>query len=328
VLCFSRRWLAITIALVTVLVLGAIACSGSTTTTLPPTTGILVRAETLTSGRGCGRNPTQLFKYVVVVFGYQGGDPGDRGSYTFGVTSNVFDCYTDGAFIDLVPNQGNSSFRLEVYAYNEPAYAAARAAIDTFQQERGSTRTDTLRTTAPTWTTECTATQQQDVQALALCDPLSAGLSGLGGPMPAATTITVPTTSFRLSDGRLATCETAPAPDGGIVDAATDAHNADFPDAAPDAGPDAGPVADAGPPADAGAPVVFTTARIRYRLGGVAGPTTDVACPTIFSASVAAEPATYAIDVGVLDSSGNPLGQAACTVTSQTGASSTAVCPP
>src|SRR6185369_467300 len=104
----------------------------SSSASVNPITGIVVRAETLTTGRGCGTSPTNVFKYAVVVFGFSGNgaSPADRASYTTPVTANVFECFTDGAFIELTPVQGISTFRLEVYAYNQPAYAAGRSTID------------------------------------------------------------------------------------------------------------------------------------------------------------------------------------------------------
>jgi hypothetical protein len=317
----SRRWLALVIPFVLLAMLGAIACSGTSSTTVTPTTGILVRAETLTTGRGCGRSASNLFKYAVVVFGYESGDELAATSYTHPIAAKVFDCFTDGTFIQLAAaDGGNSRYRLEVYAYNEPAYTAARDAIEgaAVAALDSGTSTTALKSTWPTWTTECTATQQRDVQALALCAPLAPGLTGLGGNL-GATRITLGTTRFQLPDGRTAFCRTAPTEDGG-VDAGTDA-DASIEDAGQDA--EAG-LEDAG--LDAGPPVPFTTARIRYRTATFVGPVVDLPCPAVYTADVPAEPSRYDIDVGLLDGT-QPLGQATCTATTQTGATSSAVCP-
>jgi hypothetical protein len=302
---------------------GAFACSGSTSTGLRPTTGILIRAETLTTGRGCGREPTNLYKFAVVVFGYKSGDELDPASYQTPVTANVFDCFTDGAFIDLAPVQDNPRFRLEVYAYNEQSYTPARDVI-----ESAGTNTTQLRATSPTWTTECTALQRRDVQTLALCSPLAPGLSGLGGVV-ATTRIALDTTSFRLADGRIATCGAAGdagSSDAGGLELEAGPPDADVSDASDEAGADAPDAGDAGP-VDAGAAVTFTTARVRWRSGAVVGPTIDVRCPAPYTADVAAGPARYQVDVGLLDESGAPIGQTVCSVTTQTGATSSAVCP-
>ena len=78
---------------------------------------------------------------------------------------------------------------------------------------------------------------------------------------------------------------------------------------------------------DAGKPIGFSTARIRYRIGAtVIGEAIDVPCPEVYVAEVPAEPARYDIDVGLLDGT-NPLGQTICTVTTQSGTTSSAVCP-
>src|SRR3954471_2972887 len=56
-------------------VLFGLACSGTTSSdVIPPITGIVVRAETLTTGRGCVRAPGQVFKYAAVAYGYNDGD--------------------------------------------------------------------------------------------------------------------------------------------------------------------------------------------------------------------------------------------------------------
>ncbi|MBX3262739.1 MAG: hypothetical protein KIS78_17625 [Labilithrix sp.] len=329
------RLAALVLALGTALVVGAVACGASSSTSLPPTTGILIRAETLTAGRGCGTEATQLFKYVVVVFQYGGGDPNQRASYDAVVTSNVFDCYTDGAFISLPTIDGNATFRLEVFAYNRPAYALAPASVDAAavlgrartpeDRARLATFAGELRErTSPTWTTECTATQQENVQALASCDPLAPGLSGLGGGGAAPTRIALDTARFELPDGRIALCAApAEAPDAGGEPGDEDAGE-----------PDAGSDEDAGEPdagpGDAGAPLSFAKVRVRARIGAQVIADSVVTCPAPFVAEVVPEPLAYELDVGLLDSAGarvDPGAQTLCAVTSRTGATSSAVCP-
>jgi hypothetical protein len=311
---------------VTLFTAGIVACSGTSSTTQPPTTGILIRAETVSAGHGCGKGGAQLFKYAVVVFQYgepngaPAGDPRERTSYRAPLTGNVFDCYTDAQFIQLRPSSGNTSFRLEVFAFNEPAYAASRAAIDGVSTNPASD----LRSTSPTWTTECTATQQQNVLSLANCEPLKSGLAGLGGAAGGAK-ISLATARFNLADGRVATCATAPSEDAGtgLDDAGLDA---DIADGASDAGNDAnGPLVDAGPS------VLFTTVRVRPRLEEtVVGAPTDVPCPNAYVLDVGPDPAQYELDVALLDANGQLVGPGAetvCKVTSQSGTTSSAVCP-
>jgi hypothetical protein len=300
---------------VTMLVKAFGACnSSSSSSSAFVTTGILVRAETLISGRGCGRGPTNVFKYAVAVFGLGNGDPLDRASYTTPVTGNVFDCFADGTFIELAPVAGSTSFRLEVFVYNEASYQASRDLIDT-----AVSNTTALRASSPTWTTQCTATQLSDVQSVALCDPIAPGLGGVAGEVP-GTRITLGTTSFRLGDGRVGIC-VADADAG--VDSGTGTGTGTGTGDAGDAGRDGS--AEAGAPP--GEPVRFTTARIRYRRGNVVGTTEDVPCPKTYLVDVPAEPARYDLDVGLLNALGEPVAQTTCFATTQVGATSTAVCP-
>lgn len=301
---------------VVVIGFGAVACATSSSTAGVPTTGIILRAESLTTGRGCGASPTQLYKYAVIVFGYKGGDPTDFRSYSEPVVGSTYDCFSDGTFVDLVAKNGSSTFRMEVYAFNKPAYSASRDTID-----RAGASADPLRAASPTWTTECTATQQQQVLALAACSPLKPGLSGISElDIEAPTTeLELPTTTFQLSNGRIATCGTLPS-DGG-----TDVGDA----GATEAGIEDASNADSGLDSGAAEHVVFTTARIRYRVGATTSEPVDVTCPTPFRAQVSTDPRQYFVDVGLLDSVGVVLGETTCsaTVTGSPNAPSTAVCP-
>lgn len=310
---FFRRGWPVAGALAIASVCGALACTSTGNTTVTPITGIVVRAETLTAGRGCGTAATQVYKYAVVVFSADPGavDPNDPASYDQPVVGNVFDCFGDGAFVNLDTSRG-SSFRLEVYAYDKDAFDASASAIQAAGADVAA-----LRATSPTWTTQCSATQQQEVQALANCAPLTPGLGGVEATAPVATTITLATSTFRLADGRVATCGTGapvpPAPDGGA-----DAGDGGDP-------VDAGAVGDAGTP---GEPVTFRTVRVRPRVGGtVAGATVDLACPAPYTAGVGDEPTTFTLDVGLIDALGTPLGETACTVTSRRGTTTEASCP-
>lgn len=303
-----RAWLA------GLLLLGAVvlACSSTSTTGLPPVTGIIVRADTLIAGKGCGRGPTQVLKYAVLVNAAP-----DRSQP---VTANLFDCFTDGIFIS-VPG-GDRVFYLDVFAYNEPAFAAKGADIQRLVE---------LDKTSPTWTTTCTATQQQNVQTLANCEPLTPGLGGL----TTSTQIALETARFTLPDGRVALCADA---DAGVPDASIDAESQDAGDldasaeAAVDGGEDA--TVDAAVDAaeggahDAGPPVSFSTGIVRIRIGPQILKQADFRCPNLFVTDVTShEPLRYEVDVGLLDPSGQPVGQLTCSATTQPGQTSTAVCP-
>lgn len=307
-------------------VAGIVACSTSSSTAVPPTTGILIRAETLYGERGCGTGPTQLYKYAVVVYGVDpqviGDDAGSEAkpaSYNtpFANNGNVFDCYADGTFVALpVTERGglfNSTFRLEVFAYTEAAYRAASGSIDRLAE---------LRNTSPSWTTQCMATQLTDVESLANCNPLRAGLSGLGD-VP-ATRLTLDTETFNI-DGQVATCVSV---QGGASDAGIDGSVQD--DGGTDAGVmDAGEDADAAPPPSSG--LSFAQVRILPRIEGrVVGPVQVVACPARYDVEVTPDRAEYDLVVELLDGAGQalvPTAQTVCKVTSQVGQTSSAVCP-
>lgn len=278
---------------------GIVACSSDTAEGVPPTTGIVIRAETLYGDRGCGKGPTQLFKYAAIVY--------NSSDNTY-VTSNVFDCYADGTFVSLL-NGGTASFRLEVFAYTEPAYSAASAVINGLNP-------DALRTTSPSWTTTCTATQLVDVESLANCQPLRPGLTGLEAK---PTGITLATQTFNVN-GQVATC--VPGSDAGPDGSTQD-----------DAGDDAGET-DAGDDADAAAPVgglTFSKVRVLPMVKTkVVGPVQVVACPAPYAVEVTPDTADYDLVVELLDSADQPLvptAQTVCKVTSQAGQTSSAVCP-
>jgi hypothetical protein len=315
-------------ALALAMATAAFACSGAGSGSgIPPVTGIIVRAETLTEGRGCGRAPKQLFKYAVVVFGRGTREP---------VVGNVYDCFADGTFVELKPVGGSFDYDLEVYAYNEASFTPVAQTVIT-----AGTTSDpaTLAKTSPTWTTKCTATQQPDVQSLALCDPLVPGLAGIGGGASPQTEITVGTDQFPLGGGRTGFCGTTGIPDAGPKqDAAPEGGSGDgglldgalgLLDAEAGTGKDGGPTPtpDAGTPETRG-PVSFKTARIRWRTTSPAriGPTIDVNCPDVYRVTVDAEPAGYVLDVALLDDQGALVGSSFCEALVRPGASSTAVC--
>lgn len=347
----GRAWIAILVIVTVALLVGAVACNDSSSGGIVPTTGILIRAETLTTGKGCGAGPTQVFKYVVVVFRYTGGNPESRGSYTTFQASNVFDCYVDGEFVSLPTNVGNQIYRLEVYAFNKDTYVQSQAGIEAAVRSTNDTdpsndqaSSEPFKTALPTWTTECTATQNNEVETLAQCDPLSPGLGGVDDGTVKPTQITLATESFRLPDGRLGVCApgTVPAPEAG-ADADAGDEDASFDDAGDDdAGDassgddasteDASTDADAGPDAstsDAGPLAIpFTTVRVRLRIGSqIEKDPVDLPCGSPFVAEVSPEPASYTVDVGLIDATGTPLGQTACAVTTTTGAVNVAACP-
>ena len=166
--------------------LGACGTSAGTDTA-PPITGITVRAESITVGRGCGTATAQIFKYAVVV---------SAADKKF-VAGNVYDCFADGTFVAL-PEARGATFTLDVLAFNQADYVASapgrqvtlgrqvedlignmnrnRAAL-TADGGEGDERAiqadfEQLKASQPTYSTTCTAEQVQLVQALAICKPL------------------------------------------------------------------------------------------------------------------------------------------------------------
>lgn len=286
-----------------------VACSDTGSTAgVPPITGVVVRAETLTTGRGCGTRGDQVFRYAAIVYGNDG-----NGNLDVPRAANVFDCFTDGTFVQLAPVNDSLDFRIDVFVYNQQAYLAQRAVID------GATAPEppppdpdaaappppapaaavkqALEASLPTWTTTCTASQLQDVEVLAVCDPLAAGLSGIrdltpaDGAAPVPASVTLPLGSFALADGGVVRCDDQ-----------------------------------------------FTKVRVRARQGSSIGEPADLRCskvgsegtlvPVVFEVNPAAAPATYLIDVALLRADDSMLGQTLCRASTSPGLASSAVCDP
>jgi len=198
-------------ALVVTAVMGAVACgtSNSSTATIV-ITGIVIRAETLTSGRGCGTAVSQVFKVGAVVF--QDNDAGGAEPARTFVAANVYDCFSDITFLNLPlgPN-GNANFGLYLYLFNADAWNAANGGsqLSTSDPTAAEAANSTWLAGNPTWTATCTATQSDQVQVLASCNPIALGTTGIDSQADAAVapaTIQLSTDQFAMADGTLATC--------------------------------------------------------------------------------------------------------------------------
>lgn len=169
--------------------LAVLSCTGSTGSGgISPITGILVRSETLVSGRGCGTSGTQLYRYVALVSDKDTGSVLAGGSYA---------CYADAAFTfgNLIPD-GQKKYLVYIFAFNRGAYELQNAgtrAIDTPALDVSS-----LRRSKPTWTTTCEATPLPNVQVLAVCPPLQES-EGTGS-------IVLATAGFPRHDGAQLRC--------------------------------------------------------------------------------------------------------------------------
>jgi hypothetical protein len=267
---------------------GACGSSGGSDS-LPPITGVVVRAESLTNGRGCGRGATQIFKYAAVVFGR-----GGSGAFDQFVAGNVYDCFTDGLFVDLpLSSTGTFDYRVQVYAYNEAAY---RAAGDQQVRFAATGSPATLIGTNPTLTTTCAAQQIELVQSLAFCKPLTIGTAGIDdATKPAAPAV------VELSLASFA------GPEGGTL--ACDAQ--------------------------------FARVRSRFGISGASGAAfgdvTEVRCtnlgptglePAKLRIDPAAAPASYVIELALLQADGSVAGQTTCRAETSPGLQSVPVCSP
>jgi len=162
------------------LAVGASGCGGSASSeVVAPLTGFTVRAESVTTGKGCGRGGSQVFKYVVLAF--------PEGLSDGALAANTYDCFADGTFVSLESN-AERRYSLQVYAYNEAAFRAAETAGAL--QSVGETPVPasvlpSIRGSQPSWSTTCEAIQILDVQAVAACRPLLDGAAGAAPERPA-----------------------------------------------------------------------------------------------------------------------------------------------
>jgi hypothetical protein len=176
-------------------ILGLAGCAGAASgTALTPVTGILVRADALVSGIGCGTGDGQVYKYAAAITQVDQSTHKHVSQHLGG----VFDCYADGAFRQLLPGtDATLSFSVQIYAFDRAAYLAQDAQGSL---ERDASDWDRLQAYYPTYFTTCTATQQQNVEVLAVCPPLSA---------PPETKIQIDTMSFPTTAGISLECNGA-----------------------------------------------------------------------------------------------------------------------
>lgn len=178
--------------------LGCSSTGGSDT--LTPITGITVRAETLTAGRGCGTSGAQIFKYAVVVFGKNA----QSGKFDVPVANGVYDCFTDAQFVNVPSSAGSFDYDLHVFAYTAQAYQAAGDA----KVKAAALDPSSLPQTNPSLATTCTAQELDQVQSLAVCEPLTAGSAAVGGPsQPASVVLSL--ASFATAAGQSLACDSS-----------------------------------------------------------------------------------------------------------------------
>ncbi len=161
----SRSALSLLLGLVA---LGASACETGTSTEELTITGIVVRAEPLTRGTGCGTKPGQVFKYAAVT---------TRANTAIVVDAGLYDCFADAAFVNLPSDgQGSFDFNVHIFAFDKPRHDAQLGAINTALGRDGSGipsgALDGLKALSALGGTLCSVRQELTVQSVAACEPL------------------------------------------------------------------------------------------------------------------------------------------------------------
>ena len=139
----------------------------TTTTTYTPVTGVIVRAQSLTAGIGCGTASDQIFKYVAVAVNTD----------DFASIAGVYDCYADAVLVNLTASSDASiAFTVHVYAFNQAAYeksaTAIAAAVAAPNTSSATFAGPAFASLSATYTTTCTATEEGNIQAVAVCGNL------------------------------------------------------------------------------------------------------------------------------------------------------------
>ncbi|HRG96434.1 MAG TPA: hypothetical protein PLR99_09310 [Polyangiaceae bacterium] len=165
----SPRGAASRLALVALAALTSAACESGTTTDELAITGVVVRAEPLTRGTGCGTKPGQVYKYAAVT---------TRAGTELVVDAGLYDCFADAAFINLPPDEGGSyRFDIHVFAFDRGQHDAQAGAVGV-ALSRGEDGVPAgalgaFRALTTLAKTRCTVTQTLTVQSVASCEPLS-----------------------------------------------------------------------------------------------------------------------------------------------------------
>ena len=139
--------------------------------TLDDVTGIVIRSEALFAPVGCGTGSSEVYRYLGVV------DDPSNGNNPIASGYAVYPCYADASF-DL-QNPSTNTYRIRVYAYDYASYQALGGTDEALLATLG---VDTaLRALSPTYTTTCSAQQQENIEVLAVCNPLLSLLDGGSG---------------------------------------------------------------------------------------------------------------------------------------------------
>jgi hypothetical protein len=143
-------------------------------TVFSPQTGIIVQADPLIAGYGCGEGVGQVYKYAALVVDATGRL----------VAAQIYDCFADGTFVNLtgvtVDGGTDLSFTVLVYAWDLTAYttnydaiASGIGAINASAANDGGSIPNPFFSIPATWSTTCQATQTTNIEQLAVCNPLT-----------------------------------------------------------------------------------------------------------------------------------------------------------
>jgi hypothetical protein len=178
-------------------VLCAYACGTGNTTGITPLTGIVVRADDLVAGHGCGTGPDQIYKYSVVISTFE-----EAGSASVYVAGGTYDCFADATLINLCAStSGSLTFSVNVFAFTQaqwfaqkqnaddsyantltdnlvfPSYcvtdAGGQSLAEFYTEVTPTTPVNDLLSVA-SFETTCTATQQENIGVVAVCNTLTA----------------------------------------------------------------------------------------------------------------------------------------------------------
>jgi len=274
-------------------------CPGTATTAAyTPITGILIRSSALVAGYGCGTGAGQVYRYAAFLSYTDDGGPPGRFVY-----SGVFDCYSDGLFSNLPPDDaGSLSFDLSIVAWDQASFPPALdcEAIDVGEAGFTTCPGDTPDAAignegTPNWTTKCGATQQSGISVLAVCAPLTptgAGGSDAGADGASTGDASTGDTTSSAGDAVLVDTHGFVTADGGTLVC----------------GPD------------------FQMVRATYTTGSQSGSVTSE-CPAPLSIAPTVAGGAYAITVELFQS-GASVAQVACQATASASMPTTASCEP
>jgi hypothetical protein len=172
-------------------VLCAYACGSGNTTGITPLTGIVVRADDLAAGYGCGTGPNQIYEYAVIVSTFQEGGAG-----AVFIAGGYAPCYADATYINLCAStSGSLAFNVQVFAFTEAQWNLKSPQLlspppgplydlESYCQFDGGSQAafnadvnlenlSSLYETNASFTASCVATQQENIEVVAVCSTLT-----------------------------------------------------------------------------------------------------------------------------------------------------------